>query len=245
MKVLTTIVSSIFLSIALQANPIDKIKLMTEEYPPYNMTKNGQLTGLSVEVLELMLQKLDSKQTKKDMEVMPWARAYTLIQKKKDTMLFVMARTKQRENLFKWVGPVGSSVVALVAKKEKNIKINSIEDIKKYKIGTVKDDVAELAVKELGITNFDSISGTNSIATSIKKLQRDRIDLFAYMYQPKSWKVKNFNPDDYENVYTLKKNDFYYALHKDTDTKIVEKLQKTLDGLKEQGIVQKISAKYK
>jgi polar amino acid transport system substrate-binding protein len=218
---------------------------MTEEYPPYNMTKEGKLTGISVEVLELVLQEVGSKKAVADIQVLPWARSYSIVQNKKNTMLFSMFRTKQRENLFQWVGPIDSSKIALIGKKERKIKIDDVSDMKKYKIGTVKDDVAELTLKELGVTSFDSISGTNSIETSIKKLDRNRIDLFAYVYETKSWKIDNFQPEDYENVYTLKKNDLYFAFHKETDPKLVKELQKVLDRLKKQGMVQKIISKYK
>jgi len=36
----------------------------------------------------------------------------------------------------------------------------------------------------------------------------------------------------YEPVYLLKKPSLYLALHKDTDPELVDKLQKSLDGLK-------------
>lgn len=235
---------SLVLSISL-ADKFENFKIMTENSPSSNMVIDGKLTGYAVDILELMLKDLDSKKTRKDFEVLPWARAYSMIQKKPNTMLFVMLRTKQRENLFKWVGPIKTSAIALIGKKSRNFTINSVEDIKKYSIGTIKDDVAELAVKGLGLTNFDSISGTKSTETSIKKLQRDRIDLFAYTYSIDKWKIDGFNPDDYENVYTLSETSSYYAFHKDTDQKIIDELQNSLDKLKEKGIAQKIISNYK
>ena len=237
------VIVSILISSSFSKN-IDNFTLMSEEYPPFNMTKNNKPTGISVEMLEYMLKKVDSKLTKKDIQFLPWARSYSLVQRQKNTMLFVMARTKQRENLFKWVGPVGSSIVALIARKDQNIKINSIKDLKKYKIGSVKNDVAELALKEIGVTHMDSISGTNAIEKSIKKLDHGRIDLFSYMFELKSWKLDNFNPKDYENVYTLKQNDFYYAFHKDTDDAIIKRMQKALDALKDDGTFNLINSKY-
>jgi polar amino acid transport system substrate-binding protein len=227
------------------AETIDDFQFITEHSPSSNMIMDNQLTGYAVDILEKMLELSHSKKTKKDFKVFPWARGYSMVQKKPNTVLFAMLRTKQRENLFKWVGPIKSSKVSLIGKKSRNIKINSLDDILKYSIGTIKDDVAELELKELGIKSFDSISGTKSIETSIKKLQRDRIDLFAYSYVIDTWKIKGFDPKDYESVYTLKENSLYYAFHKDTDQKIIDQLQTTLDQLKEQGIVKKIISKYK
>lgn len=239
------LISLVFLVSSLISAEVDKIKIITENSPSSNMVIDGKLTGYGVDILEKMLQKVNSDKTRDDFEVLPWARGYSMVQKNPNTMLFAMLRTKQREKLFKWVGPIDNSIVALIAKKERKIKINSIEDMKKYSIGTVKDDVAELAVKELGITSFDSISGTKAIETSIKKLQRDRIDLFAYSYVIDTWKIKGFNPKEYENVYTLKEDSLYYAFHKDTDQKILDQLQNALDSLKKQGIVKEIISKYK
>ena len=102
----------------------DNFTLMSEEYPPYNMLENNKPIGVSIDLLEAIFKKIDSKLTKKDIQFLPWARSYNIIQTKKNTMLFSMARTKQREKLFKWVGPIGSSVIALIARKDKNIKIN-------------------------------------------------------------------------------------------------------------------------
>jgi len=226
------------------ASNIDKFTLMSEQYPPFNMLVDKEPKGISVDILEIVLKKMDSKLTKKDIQFLPWARSYNIIQKKKNTILFSMARTKQREKLFKWAGPVGSSFVALIARKDRKIQIKTIEDIKKYKIGSVKDDVAELALKEIGVTGMDSLSGTNAIEKSIKKLNSGRIDLFAYMYELKSWNIKNFIPSQYENVYTLKQNDFYYAFHKDTDDALVKKFQKILDDLKDDGTLNYINSEY-
>lgn len=244
MKFHKIIIGFMFLIVSSFAQSIDEFTLMSEQYPPFNMVENNKPVGISVDLMEVILKKLDSKLTKKDIQFLPWARSYNIIQRKSNTMLFVMARTKQRENLFKWVGPIGSSVVALIARKDQNIKINSVADLKKYKIGSVKDDVAELALKEIGVTHMDSISGTNSIEKSVKKLDRGRIDLFSYMYELKSWDIKGFNPDNYENVYTLKRNDFYYAFHKDTDDALIEKIQKIVDDLKADGTLEEINKEY-
>jgi polar amino acid transport system substrate-binding protein len=40
------------------------------------------------------------------MEVLPWKRAYELVQSEKNTLIFSMGRNEKSENLFKWVGVV-------------------------------------------------------------------------------------------------------------------------------------------
>lgn len=245
MNFLKYLLVTIITSLLLHANDLDNLDIMTEEFPPYNMEVNGKLTGFAIDILELLLQNAGSNQTRENFVILPWARSYHIVQNKPNTMLFSMYRTKEREKLFKWVGPIDSSIRGLIARKDRKIKINSLEDLNKYKIGTVKDDATDIQLKALGINNIDTISGTNSIATSIKKLDKNRIDLFGYVYEMDSWDIKNFNPNEYELVFILKRDDLSYAFHKDTDEHIINTLQKSLDTLKDNGTVKKIISKYK
>ncbi|WP_163337976.1 ABC transporter substrate-binding protein [Desulfopila sp. IMCC35008] len=101
---------------------------MTEEYPPYNYTEDGKLTGLSSEVMVEHTNRLGHSG---DIEVLSWARAYGLIQKKDGLILYSMTRTEQREDMFKWVGSVASNKWVLFAKKGSGVSVASLEDTKK------------------------------------------------------------------------------------------------------------------
>ncbi len=225
--------------VELSAHKLDEFKIMTETYPPYNLKEDGVLKGIGVELLALMLEKVGSKQTPKDFELLPWTEAYNIVQKEEKTLLFSMFRTEQREKLFKWVGPIDSSVIGIIARKDRKIRINRFSNLKNYKIGSVKDDVAELLLLEQGYNKnqLDSVSGVNSIEKSVQKLDSGEIDLFAYIANMEYWdlELKNFNPQAYESVYTLKRKDLYFALHKNTSDDIVNSLQNALDELKDDG----------
>ena len=49
--------------------------------------------------------------------MMPWNRSYMTIQNENDIVVFLMTRTKEREELFKWVGPLAKGKVILIGKK--------------------------------------------------------------------------------------------------------------------------------
>lgn len=89
--------------------PAQPLTLITEDYPPLNFVTNGQLKGPSVEIVERIRAKLGLKQEIQEIKVYPWARGYRFLQTKANTELFSTARTKQREALFKWVGPVAQN----------------------------------------------------------------------------------------------------------------------------------------
>ena len=230
------------------AQSVDEISFMTENYPPYNYEENGKLQGISVDLLVLILRKRKSKQSLENIHLKPWARGYHELLYKKNTCLFVTTRTEKRENLFKWVGPISSTTISIIARKDRNVKIDSEKDIAKYKIGVVRKDIGEQLMINAGIPlkKLDRIGGINVTIQSIRKLNIGRIDAWSYEENVAKWEIKanGFNPNDYEIVYKLKEGKLYYAFHKDTSNSLIQKLQNTLDILKKEGTYQKVLDKY-
>jgi len=228
---------------------IDDIVFITENYPPYNFEKDGKLHGISVELLLLIFQKLNARQSRNDIALKPWARGYNALLKNKNTCLFSAVRTPERENLFKWVGPIAETTISLIARKDKNIVIKSEQDLLRYKIGAVIDDVGEQLLVKAGIElkNLDRIGGINVIPRSIKKLNKGRFDAWAYVEDVALWGIQKngFAANDYEVVYRLGKGELYYAFHKSTADALIKDLQRALDDLKKEGELQTILNKYK
>lgn len=230
------------------AQSVDDIKFMTENYPPFNYSDNGKLQGISVDLIVAMLEKMNVKQSRDNIALVPWARGYQTALKKKDTCIFATTRTEEREKLFKWVGPISSTTISLVAKKEKNIKISSVEDIKAFSVGAVINDIGQELLVNAGIDSkkLDLLGGINVIQQSIQKLNANRIDLFSYEENVFKWELKKngFNLDDYVTVYTLKKGELYYAFNIETPDPLIQQFQSVLDELRQDGTHQKILDVY-
>ncbi|WP_354625748.1 transporter substrate-binding domain-containing protein [Psychromonas sp. MME2] len=227
---------------------IDDIDFITENYPPYNYLENGQLQGISIDLLLLMLNKLESKKSLVDIHIQPWARGYSTLITTANTCLFSVVRTKARDPLFHWIGPISATSIAMIARKDKHIKINSKEDFLKYKIGVVRADVGEQLLLEMGVdsSHLDHIGGMNVIIQSIKKLDKNRLDVFAYDNQPvfRTIKKHGLNVNDYEVVYVLQKGDLYYACNRKVPEVQIKKLQNVLDQLKAEGTYQQVVDRY-
>ena len=237
-----------FIITLLFSKDIDNIKIYTENYPPYNMEVNAKITGLSSEILAAMLKQMHSKLTLNDVKLVPWARGYSIVLKKKNTMLYSTTRTKQREPLFKWVGPITDTVIGIIALKKRHLKIKNIKDLNKLKIGAVLNDIGEQLLLKNGIkkSHIDAISGKNPVILNLKKLAKGRIDAFAYETRVALKGAKSYliDPKEFEVVYILKKSKLYYAFNKKTDDKIVKAYQKALNEIKKNGIYKKIISKY-
>lgn len=245
------IITILLVTISLFANELPDIKIYTEHYPPYNMRdENGKLAGSSVEVLEAVLKELKSTQTiQKDVKLRSWAKSYKVAQKVKNAMVFSTTRTKSRENLFKWVGPIATATVGIVALKSKNIVIDKVSDFSNYRIGAVLDDVGETLLLDKGVdeNNIQYVKGEDAINISFIKMQKNRIDMFAYNLNVAfaNAKMAGFDTSRYEIIYTLKVGQQYFAFNKDTDDSVILAWQRALDRIKKNGIYKKIQNKYK
>ncbi|MFT5726515.1 MAG: polar amino acid transport system substrate-binding protein [Desulforhopalus sp.] len=215
-------------------------KIMTEEFPPFNYTENGKLTGLSTDVMMEIGKRINHPT---DFELLPWARAYGLIQKKDGLILFSMTRTEARENLFKWVGPVASNKWVFFAKKGSGITVSSLDDAKKVKkIGAYKDDAAESFLKAEGFTNLDSVLKDSQ---NVPKLMAGRINLWIVgeLQGIHKAKVQGAN-EDLEKVMDVKDTQLYIAFSKNTSDEDIVKWQKALDDMKADGSYDTILKKY-
>ncbi|WP_412051939.1 substrate-binding periplasmic protein (plasmid) [Hoeflea sp. Naph1] len=73
------------------------LHLVTENYPPYNYAEDGQLKGLSVELMHLVMADAGLEY---DMELMPWARAIALAENKNGYCVFTTVHTEERDTRF-------------------------------------------------------------------------------------------------------------------------------------------------
>jgi len=241
-----------FLTVMLSISPIYAVEIplftiMTEEWEPYNFKKDGVVKGISTDMLVLMLKRVGSKQGRKDILLLPWARAYNMIQRKPGTILFTTTRTQERENMFKWVGPIIEVEFNLYALKKRHINIRSVADIKKYKIGTLREDVVEsLLIKKTGmkVTDFERVA---SSILNIKKLHAGRVDMVPQSRDTtmNTCRETGLNPDEFEPVYTLEKKSMYYAFHKDSSDDVITMFQSAFDELKKEGELAEFFRKYK
>ncbi len=212
-------------------------QVMTEELPPFNFTKEGEIVGISTEIVQAVSQQVGLSMEQGKIHMYPWTRAYHEVQHTPDTVLFSMARTAERENLFRWVGPVSDVIIGVIAKKKRGIQISKVEDFSQYRIGTVRDGAPEQLLVKAGV-DIEQLDRLAFPEMNIKKLQTDRIDLFVFNVQTTQYLMLTLgmNPEDYETVFLLKNMDLYIGLHKDTNMTLVTELQAALDKMKRPGV---------
>lgn len=239
------IIWTMFISINIFSEKFPDLNILTEEWEPYQYINNGKISGIVVDITAQILKELESNQSSKDIQIQPWTRAYAAALKKENTLIFSMVRSEERENIFKWVGPIMQYTNYLIAKKENNIVIDNKEDILKYKTGTIQNDISETYMK-----NFDvpkkNLHRTSTPIMNLNLLKNDRIDLLvsewiSFTYEAKS---ENINYHLYEPVYTITSEGIWYAFNINTPDSVVKAFSDAHKKLIKSGEIDKILDKY-
>ena len=229
-KLIAILLVGIFVLMAC-AGPVqtNKLRVLTEEYPPYNYTgDNGTLTGSSTGLVKAIIGKLglDTK-----IEVLPWAQAYEQALNNPNVALFSTARTPEREGDFMWVGPLGSYENWLYAKKGSTVRVNSLDEAKAVSsIAAVKDEAGQQKLARLGFINF---AFTGSTADGLRKLMSGEADLWLGTQADVELVAKKAGVDatQIEPAVFVHKVDLYIAFNKNMPAATVEQWQKALDSL--------------
>lgn len=153
----------------------EALTIYTEVAPPY-MVKlpDGEMGGAAVDVVRAIQRRVHNASP---IQEVPWARSYRALQLEPNVLLFLVARTAQRNPLFHWVGPISESVFGLYVKSDSPIVLNNLEDAKRLKsIGVYRDDARDQLLTQYGFNNLDRTVGN---IPNVKKLMADRIDAFA------------------------------------------------------------------
>jgi polar amino acid transport system substrate-binding protein len=160
---------------AAMAEPGAPIRVVTEELPPYNMTKDGKVTGMSTEVVQAVLKDAGLQAP---IQSMPWARAYDIALNTENVLIYSITRTPQREKLFKWVGVIAPTQWYLYARSGRQLAIDSIEDARAYQTATVKEDAGEQYLIAKGFVVGKNLQSSNKYEFNYEKLKLGRVDFW-------------------------------------------------------------------
>ncbi len=221
------------------------VVLLTENFPPYNMAINGKnfaqednIDGIAVDIVREMFKRAGVKYSLTLR--FPWDRIYKLALEKPGYGVFVTARLPEREQAFKWVGPIGPDDWILLAKSDSTIALGSLGDAKKYKVGAYKGDaIAEYLAQQ----KLEPLTALRD-QENAKKLENGQIDLWATGDPAGRYLAKQEGVDGLKTVLRFNKAELFLALNKETPDEVVQKLQGALDKMRNEGFVDEILNSY-
>jgi polar amino acid transport system substrate-binding protein len=217
-------------------------RVMGNNLPPFGLVNKNELNGFSRDLLTEMLE----LEIELDFVGATFSRVYNELQHAPKRVGLHIARTAQRENMFKWVGPYYTIEMGLIGKKDRPIKIESLEQIPdNYFLGAVKNTVPHqiLMNARMDKSNIIAVPVGDQI---MRMLDVDRFDLIAHVFDVSKYMMREhqIDPNKYEIKYSLSKADLYFAFSKDTPDGLIQSLQTKLDGYMATSEFQKLKERY-
>jgi len=225
----------LFASSSLQAATFE---LLTEELPPYAMKKGGKPTSATVEIVSKLFERAKIDYS---VRIVPWKRAYLTVKEEKNTCIFPVQRSQEREVEFHWVSPIVISQTGFYTRDDFDKDLRTLNDVKALKIGSYKGSAAAEYLHGQGYKTALIAKD----APNIQKLQAGRIDIWAADtltagYMIKQRKVKNVN-ESLVYFTTLRA----LACNLETPVETINKLSKVLKEMYIDGSVNRIMTQYK
>jgi len=216
----------------------EQILVVTEQWPPYNYTdKNGKIIGSATRKLK---QVLDHAGISYEIQMLAWSKAYYLAKARPNVLIYTIYRSAERESQFQWVCPLietkGLNVYKLASRTD--IEISSLDDLKKYHLAVVKDDVSYEFLLNNGFELKRHLNVASSEEANVRLLFNGRVDLL--MQEEAALRVRTakagYDFSQMKDVLTLFPEDSQkcaaFSLH--TKPEVVERVKKSLQQISTQ-----------
>ncbi|MCQ8894203.1 MAG: transporter substrate-binding domain-containing protein [Methanolinea sp.] len=213
--------------------PEGDLLLLTEEVYPYAyMDSAGTLTGTSVGVVREMVQRSGCSAR---IEAHPWNTSLGMALATPGAALFPTARTPEREQLFLWVGPIGTFEYVLYARNDSGIRLESLEAARAA--GTIAVVEGDARHTFLTANRFSDIRTFPTDAEALAALENRSVALWlgSSAAAPGILSQAGVADGTIVPVYTLHAVDLYLAFQNKTSPGTAKRFQEILDGMKADG----------
>jgi len=224
------------------AQPLE-LKVITEDWAPYNYEENGVLTGFSVEIVQAIMVELEESHK---IAIYPGARGESMLDNLPNIMSFSLFRTPERENRYKWIGPISIESIYFYKRKNDLRIFKTLSDIKKVdKIAVPHKGLILSYVEAQGITNIYKMLKMDA---QIRHVLMGRADL-AVTATPLgvAHYLKKLNkPTDALVKTQVKLLEFplYIACSRKIPDSVIDRWQQAFEKVKASGKFQRIYNKY-
>ena len=217
----------------------ESIQAVTED-TAYSYLQDGQVGGPASQVVEAMLQRAGLNDY--SLALYPWARAYDMALQQPNVLIYLIARTPEREPLFKWIGEVTRFEYHFYKLRgQPDIQLHSLADAKHYSIGVLRDDVRHQYLQAEGFTKLVVAAHNRD---NFRRLLNRQVQLVP-MPERDAMLLSAEAGVDYaslERIYTLDalSSGLYVAYSNATADAIVTRSRAAFDSLKNEGLVTRL-----
>lgn len=228
-------------ALPLWAGAVDPVlRLTTEQLAPYNIVSDDlhSVRGLVADkVLEMM------RRAKLRYTLAPsgWNRAYELGRTQTDTCVFSTARLPERENLFKWIGPLAVSDWLVYVRKDYVTSVGSLAELRGVPINSYRSDAITVFLRSQGYMVQESETQEGCLTA----LMAGRANYWAAGAISGPLLLARLGASDkVRPLFTFHHNELYLACNPAVDDALIGRLRSAMQQMQEDGTMQRIDAAY-
>jgi polar amino acid transport system substrate-binding protein len=226
------------------------LRVVTEDWAPFNFVENGQPAGMSTEMVQALLKEsgIDSS-----IEVLPWNRAYAEALRTPNMMIFTLGRNAERENLFEWVFKIAPREIWLYRLASRDdLAIKTLKEAHTFKLGSgPTEDASTRDLVNAGFIigkNLDSVQAGDPDIANVQKLLRGRVDFIAANPVSIAYAARKSGVDFTQLVKVVPVNQevagYWVAMNKGSTSTLVQKIEVSAHKLEKRGVFKLILEKY-
>lgn len=208
------------------------LTLFTYHYPPLvEASDPDNINGSAWNVVKELLEK---SQTEYQVVVKPVMRGFSTVVHNKNSCVFPVDRTQERESMFSWVGPIAINQYAFYSAPDKKIPLINLSDASDYNIATYLGGSIGNYLEKNGF----SVRLTREMKQGLLMLKHGRVDLWVVNVNAakRLSEQYGFKLGKPELVFFTSIN--YMACHPDISESKLEKIDRALEEMYISGDVQ-------
>ncbi|MEG3767256.1 substrate-binding periplasmic protein [Alteromonas sp. 14N.309.X.WAT.G.H12] len=171
MQAVITLVLCCLFSVAIYGQ---ELTVVTEASPPYHyLDENGNVAGEATEKVRNIITQANLTG---DFRLYPWARAYDRAARDPNTLIYSMAKTKERDKLFFWIAKVSQFNLAVVGLTHRQSKEDFGDIYQNNTFAVQRDDISYRWLIDKGLREKKQLLVCADIHCSWNYLLRGVVD---------------------------------------------------------------------
>lgn len=215
------------------------VQVVTED-SAYSYVEQGQVAGPATRIVRAALARAGFD--KVHVDLYPWARAYAMAQSQPNVLIYLIARTPEREHRFKWVAELMKIEYHLYRLASRaDLQASSLEAARPYRVGVIREDVRQDYLKRKGFEHLVLSAGNDE---NFRQLLAGRVDMIALAPSDAVLLCQKYRVDcaTLTRVLTLDELTvgLYMAFSQATDDPVAERLGRAYQALKAEGALARL-----
>lgn len=215
------------------------LTFLTEENPPLNFDRNGQVTGVAVNVLREMLKRAELSA---DFKILPWTQALSQAQKDPEVCVFSAVRNIEREKTLRWIGPITRGEWSFFAREGFPPDLKKLDQLTPFRVG-VMNDARAAYIRSRGFANLVHTENNADFPKMLttNKDEPGKIDLWVTQSMGAQDLAKRAGVADLKMVFsTVMSQDYWLACNPQTADQTLKSLIAAIAAMRKDGSYFKI-----